>query len=287
MKIITLSTCHNRKKLTLNSLQSINNQVFDNEIILENIIVDDGCTDGTSFEINKKFPSTKILRGNGGLYWAGGMRYGWNEYIKHQEFDYLYVYNDDVELFDDSINKLIKSSIEYKNKGVLIHAVVGSFKNKETQITTYGGLVRSSHWHPLRFKRIDPDEASNKEVDVLNMNGCLIPIETLKKIGFLSDYFVHNGADFEFGLKVKKNNGINILCPTYIGHCERNPLMDEFTIDRSSLLNSYKKLLSIKNEPLLQRHSFYKEHAGMAWFILFIIPYLTLPIKYLLAKMNK
>ena len=118
------------------------------------------------------------------------------------------------------------------------------------------------------------------------MNGCLIPKETLINSGFLSDYFVHGGADFEYGLKICKAGGEVILAPTHIGVCDRNQVMDNYLIQCRSLSEGYKTLLSEKKEPLRQRFIYYKKHGGNFWILLFIAPYLSLLFKYHFSKLR-
>ena len=47
--------------------------------------------------------------GSGNLFWAGEMRFGWNQYVKNQYSDYLLVFNDDIVLYSGVLNKLVST----------------------------------------------------------------------------------------------------------------------------------------------------------------------------------
>lgn len=282
MKIVTLATCHNRREKTLRALDALNSQEFSADAQLHHVIVDDGSTDGTSDAISKIYPAVEIIRGTGDLFWAGGMRYAWNFCVKNKCFDYLFLYNDDVELDQNAIQKLVEVALSYQeannNRELL---VAGSFRNADYQ-TTYGGLVKKNKLHPLRFQLVDPLESGFRAVETINMNGVLISKATLNRAGFLATYFIHNGADFEYGLRLKRLDIAVLLAPSYIGRCDRNNKNDHFIENAHSLFDAFKTLVSEKNHPIRQRYIFYKDYGGPLWVIYLLIPYLALPFKFFL-----
>lgn len=286
MKIVTLTTSHNRRDHTLKALFSLNLQDLPKCVEINHVLVNDASTDGTVEEVRNNFPDVEIINGAGDLFWAGGMRFGWVKSIQHKNYDYLFVYNDDVILERNAIRKLIETSqIFVEEGGVIDHVVVGSFTNKDKSKTTYGGVKRSSKWHPLRFEVVDPDNSYYKLVDSLNMNGALIKVDVLNKVGFLSDYFIHSMADFEYGLRVRSNGGKVLVCSGHIGCCEENNEGNISMNNALTIIDSYKELLSVKRQPFRQRKLFYKEYAGLFWIILWLMPYMTLPFKFVFRKL--
>lgn len=287
MHIVTLTTSHNRCEKTLSSLEDLHQQLLPAGVTIEHVIVDDGSTDGTTHAIKSHFGDVEVLKGSGALYWAGGMRYGWQRAVKFKSFEYLFVYNDDIRLVKDGLQRLLSASRTYLEKGGNPkHVVVGAFKDTETGCTTYSGLNRTCLWHPLRFRKIDPPHQEFVEVETMNMNACLISKSAINEVGFLSNYFIHSGADFEYGLKVQQAGGKSILAAGYFGFCDRNESQDNFISSSTSLVNCYCRLLNLKKEPLKQRAQYYKNHGGFFWVLLFLVPYITLPIKYYQAKMR-
>ena len=288
MRIVTLATCHNRREKTLSALNDLYAQELPEWVNVEHVLVEDGSTDGTAAAVAERFPDVEIVPGAGKLFWAGGMRYGWEQAVRGKMFDYLLVYNDDVRLETSALQRLLKTSEEYvADGGVAEHVVVGAFRSSTCEETTYSGVVRSSRWHPLRFRKVDPLEKNYQIVDTVNMNSCLITKKALALVGFLSSFYNHGGADYEYGLKLRKSGGSIILAPGYSGICDRNYEQDNFISNSSSLKEAYYKLLSTKNQPFKQRLSYFKRHGGRMWVIYFWAPYLTMPVKYLKQKLFK
>lgn len=284
--IHTLATCHNRKEKTLASLTDLHRQELHEGVTLEHTIVDDGSSDGTCEAVSHRFPAVEILQGHGSLYWAGGMRYGWEQSVKTRKFDYLFVYNDDVRLNTGALNHLISTSSCYlSNNGVQRHAVAGAFTDSIGELTTYSGAVKTTSWHPFRVQRIEPPKTGFKFVDTMNMNGALISRPALSAVGFLSDFFIHGGADFEYGLKLNKVGGKVLLASGHIGSCDRNSTKGTELEPGITLMESYRRLCSVKGQPPVQRLKYCRQYAPWLWPIIWASPYIQLPIRHSLKKL--
>ncbi|WP_115009608.1 glycosyltransferase family 2 protein [Synechococcus sp. N5] len=286
MKIVTLASSFNRKKYTLESLASLHRQTLLSSVELVHVLVDDNSSDGTLEAVESRFPSVHVLKGNGDLYWSGSMRLGWN-YITDNIFsiDYLYVYNDDINLFSNAIYELLKLSQSFHDPNS--HIVVGAFCDGITNQVTYGGLRRSSWLHPLKFSLVEPHKTQSLSLDTLNMNSALIPFHILNTIEFIPAYFIHGGADYDFGLRARKRGFYINLSNSYVGTCSRNFHKENWLLASSSLLDSYRTLCSAKHQPINSRFHYYRSHGGAAWFILFLLPYISLPFKFILYRIKK
>src|SRR5260370_19050493 len=69
-------------------------------------MVDDGSTDGTTEAVSRQFPRVRVLRGDGSLYWVGGMRKAMAVAMAEQFDLYLWL-NDDTRLFRECIAQLV------------------------------------------------------------------------------------------------------------------------------------------------------------------------------------
>ena len=86
MKIAVLITCHNRKAKTVACLHALFANDLPKDYSLEIFLVDDGSTDGTEQAVRGRYPKVNIIKGDGNLYWNGGMRVAFADAIE-QGFD--------------------------------------------------------------------------------------------------------------------------------------------------------------------------------------------------------
>lgn len=91
MKIAVLLTCFNRKEKTVACLRSLYETYQDSQssVDVEVFLTDDGSSDGTSEAVSSLtpfFPLT-LLKGDGSLFWRGGMNNSWRTAIKKGGFD--------------------------------------------------------------------------------------------------------------------------------------------------------------------------------------------------------
>ena len=89
MHIAVIITCHNRKEKTLHCLTNLfeaKKAYGHNEVRLAVFLTDDGCTDGTAEAVDQLFDRHEIhiIKGDGSLYWPGGMRAARREALKEK-----------------------------------------------------------------------------------------------------------------------------------------------------------------------------------------------------------
>jgi GT2 family glycosyltransferase len=274
MKIIALTTCFNRRDMTLRTLDSLYRQALPEGCCLHVCLVDDASGDGTSEAVMSEFPNVTLLRGSGDLFWAGGMRFGWEHFVRQQDMDYLLVFNDDVDLCPNAVERLLAAAAAVTASGCDIYAITGAFREPETGSIAYGGVVRNSWWHPLRFGKITPTDTL-QDCDTLNMNLALINIHALESIGFLSRCFRHAKADYDFGLRLRSAGGRVVLAPGYMGECSTNSMKGTSSEPGLSFIERWHRLTSIKEQDLRERAVYYRKHGGVLWFLYWMMPYVT------------
>lgn len=272
MRVLALATCHNRRTLTLRALECLHRQSLPGGTTLQVCLVDDGSTDGTGEAVRLRFPSVVLLHASGNLFWAGGMRYGWAQYVRAQDPDYLLVFNDDIDLRDDALNRLLSVATSLEMEGCTAFAVAGAFCDPESGHVAYGGVVRSSWWHPLRFAKVRPNDTI-QECHTLNMNFSLLSRGALRSVGFLAGDFVHSKADYDFGLRLRAAGGRVVLAPGYMGNCRRNEMEGTSVEGNLEIAERWRRLTSVKEQPPRERAIYYRRHAGILWPVFWVLPY--------------
>ena len=93
LRIAAVMAVHNRRDLTLACLDSLRAQQLAGDT-LDVFVLDDASTDGTAAAVLERHPDVRLLRGNGQLYWNGGMRRAFGEAMA-ADYDYYLWMNDD------------------------------------------------------------------------------------------------------------------------------------------------------------------------------------------------
>jgi GT2 family glycosyltransferase len=240
--IAVLLTCHNRKDKTLQCLQALYaQQGLEVNYHIEVFLVDDGSTDGTTKSIQNQFPAVNIISGDGNLYWNRGMHKAWQTASDTKDYDYYVWLNDDTFLFKNALRCLLNSAQFSNDKSV----ICGSTLSLETNSISYGGFSKDS-------KMLIPN-GKLQEVYAINGNCVLIPRYVFKTIGLLDKRFPHAIGDFEYGLRIRKNNLSSFISEEYIGSCEGSDKLPLWCSPLASFNQRVKSLYS----PLGNSHPYY------------------------------
>ncbi len=205
---------YNRIEKTLNCIKSIYSSC---QADFDIYLTDDNSSDGTVEAVNLNFPNTKIIKGSGNLYWAGGMRSSWLASLK-MEYDGYLLINDDTVLLPSLFSSLFVTddySIRvFSKRGVY----VGTTISPKTNEITYGGrkLLNRFLYKTERVFR----EGEVLECDLTNANILFVSKEVVREIGILSVDYIHGSADFDYSLFAKKNGIPVLVMPQICGYCE-------------------------------------------------------------------
>lgn len=273
-RIAALLTCYNRKTTTLSCLKQLLGQILLDRVELTVFLVDNGSTDGTADAVRNGFMQVRLLRGDPSLFWAGGMRLAFDQAIK-DDFDYYLWVNDDTQPNSNAVAHLLATynSIVQKfgNKAI----VVGSTRDPGTGQHTYGGAVRCSRHHPLKFRLVEPGDEP-RACDTMNGNFVLIPRAVVSEVHNIRADFRHAIGDFDYGLRAREQGCTIWIAPGYIGTCRRNSPRGTFLDKTLSLRTRWQKMLSIKGLPMKDYCAFARQHGGPFWPIFWLLPYLRL-----------
>jgi len=275
--IATLITCHNRKEKTLACVEALLKSTLPEGFSLDVYLVDDGSTDGTEQAINERYPQINIIKGDGNLYWNGGMRVAFNAAMD-KGFDYYLWLNDDTLLYSTALESLIKTSNQLEiqeGKGVV---VVGATQDESSGRISYGGVVRPSKWRLTNFKLVSTKDAPVK-CETMNGNCVLISNDIAQRMGNLEPKFVHAMGDLDYGLRVGYAGFSVWVMPGFSGTCSNNPATGSFNDTRLYVAERIRKMLQPKGLPLAPWRIFTQRHTGILWPIFWLWPYAKIIVK--------
>lgn len=241
-KAAVILTVFNRKDITLQGLRSLYRaiKVLGDGYSFDIYMTDDGCTDGTGEAVHKEFPQIHIIKGDGSLYWSGGMRKAWQAAINSGiDYDYYLWFNDDVELCDDSLQTMF-NAIRQKGPNCIIS---GAFCDHNRRVS-YGGKTENE-------EIIEPN-GECQVVRRMNGNLVLIPKIVSKSIGIIDKKYKHGLGDYDYGCRAQLKGFIVLLTPKYVGIVDRHdvPTKDYF-MKKYPFRKRWNQLYSPKESPFI------------------------------------
>jgi Predicted glycosyltransferases len=222
MEIAVLLTCYNRKEKTLTCLDSLYHAI---ERVQEHnftiYLVDDGSTDGTGDSVRSQFPAVKVIESEGNLFWAGGMRLAWNSALAEKEYDAYLLLNDDVVLVESFILNILNTNSHSIKKTGQSGIYCGSTVDKESGNTSYGGLRIVKNNFRVKTTLLNPTD-NPQRCHLANANILWISNDVTKKIGILSNRFVHCLADYDYTLTANEHQIPLWIIPGVGGYCSND-----------------------------------------------------------------
>ena len=284
--ITVLLTCFNRRAKTLAALEALFKQGGAGAAFTLNVfLVDDGSTDGTGDAVRKAFPLVHVIDGTGDLYWNGGMRRAFEGAVEHS-FGYMLWLNDDTDLNNDAIMRLLETTRLLAQQGHDKTAVFGSTCDPRTGDLTYGGFQRR-RGPILRLQHVGPDQNHPREVTTIAGNCALVSKAAVDAVGNLEPRFFHAWGDVDYGMRLRDAGGSVWLAPGYLAQCDPNPAAQQWRDDpnlslrdRLTHMNSFRGLYP--PDWLL----FIRRHGGVTWPLAWAIPYVQLITRHLRFKLS-
>jgi GT2 family glycosyltransferase len=224
MKIAVLLTVFNRVDKTIQCLDSLFQSVVNQEnMVIDVFITDDGSTDNTEEQIKRLFPypNIHILKGDGNLYWNGGMINSWKAALKKGGYDgYLWLNNDTTLhhcLWDELVEADKYSRSRFGQGGIY----VGSTTDKDKTKQTYGGFNFEGKW-VLRQRFVYPDRISFQNCQCAHGNITCISHDVVKREGIFYEKYIHSGADHDYTYQAYKHGQPLFVMRKYVGICEND-----------------------------------------------------------------
>jgi GT2 family glycosyltransferase len=272
MRIAVIITCFNRRQKTVACVDSVLAQSAWREAGIEFFITDDGSKDGTSEALLQRCPKLRLLKGNGCLFWNGGMRLAWAAALK-EDYDFFLWLNDDTFLYPDALREMLETHARSMRTSGKAGIVVGS-THDENGHTSYGGELQMSRLRPLTLVQLDPT-TEIQECDTFNGNCVLVSRAAAEVLGNLDPGFAHAMGDTDYGLRAKKAGIPMWVMPSYAGRCVNDGHLSGSFSDRSlPLAVRLDKILSPKGLPWRSWLIVCRRHAGYLWPVYWMWPYL-------------
>lgn len=269
MRIATLITCHNRKAKTLACLEALFQNTLPDGHSLDVFLVDDGSTDGTEQAVRERYPKVNIIKGDGNLYWNGGMRVAFAA-ASEKDFDYYLWLNDDTLIYQDTISKLLSTAQSLDRQSVSI--VVGTTHAYFGGSPTYGGLRRIGTGFSHKAELVVPQTVAI-ECEQMNGNCVLVPRQIAKHVGNLDKFFIHNLGDIDYGMRAIAAGYKLLVMPGYAGICSKNDASGTHLDKQLGLRQRLTKVFSKKSFPVIPWLIFTWRYGGPIWFLYWIKPY--------------
>lgn len=278
-EIAVLLTCHNRRIKTLACLQSFYDSAKPENFEFDIYVVDDGSTDGTTDALQQYYPNITIIKGDGDLFWAGGMRLAWGVAMAKKQYHAFLLLNDDVLLSENFLSKLIITEEfvlkEYGKTGIYSSSTIDA----ETGDFTYGGYNVVKKLLKMRIHIVIPTEFPQR-CDLVNANILWVSRETVDVIGILDNKFTHAIADFDYSLRAIKKGIPVYLTPDFGGVC-----VNDHTSTRESATLSLKERIAYLKSPKGFGYREYLYYIKRHFPLFLPIEFVTLWIRTLFPKL--
>jgi GT2 family glycosyltransferase len=261
IRLTIVIAVHNRKNTTLQCLQQLARQTFQDFSI---IVVDDGSADGTSAAIRQFFPSVTVINGTGNWWWTRsvneGIRYALDQHASH-----VLLLNDDTYFTSDYLAQ-VNSEITLNPESVIGSLNLTSEKPHRVYFSGASKLntllFRYERYHKTFSLYQDDEKVSRFPSVYLPARGALIPATVFSTIGLLDEVrFPQYASDVEFTLNAHETgfdmyvcSGLKIFTPvdsTGSGDIYKKESFFKFL---SSFGNKYAKRHLFTNLQLIRNH---------------------------------
>lgn len=208
MKVAIIIPVFNNLKYTKTCLQSFTQLVYEingKKVEYIPIVIDDGSSDGTEDWVQANYPNVPLLKGDGNLWWSGGVNVGVEYALTSLNCTHVLLWNNDIVSADNYFHELSKLIIS-----VADDIIIGS-KISDTavppNIWSMGGMYNTKNGDKFMYGLDRPVPEITEgylSVDWLPGMGTLVPRKVVEKIGYWNakDFPQYHGdSDYTFRAK--------------------------------------------------------------------------------------
>jgi GT2 family glycosyltransferase len=278
LRIAAVMAVYNRRDMTQTCLDSLRAQQLLGGT-LDVFVLDDASNDGTAAALVERHPDVRLLRGDGQLYWNGGMRRAFGEAMAG-DYDYYLWMNDDTELDDGVLTVLLRTERELRERGHGPVIVAGTTRHPDTGELTYGGQVRLSGWRRVSWTLVQPG-TEPRPCETMNGNTVLISRAVVERVGNIDPAYVQQMGDFDYGLRARAAGCEVWVAPGTVGTCASHPPRQT---DLQPLRRELARLWSVKELAPRPWLVFTRRWAGPFWPIYWLSPYIQRSLGLVLQR---
>ncbi len=201
----------------MNCLSSL----FEQDVDMEVILVDNASTDRSQIEAKRRFPKIKLLQMEENLGYAKGC----NEGIKASRGKYILILNPDVVLLPGALSNLLSFAEKHPEAGIIgpqlldfdgkLQMSCRSFPSYET------GIFRGTFLEKLlprsrslsRYLLSNWDHSTPRYVDWVSGAAMLLRREFLQEAGIFDETFYMYCEDVDMGMRAKEFGWKVLYCP--------------------------------------------------------------------------
>ena len=233
-KVFILTPVYNRVKTTLEFVDCLEKQTHKN---FQLVLIDDGSSDGTSEMVVDKLSHTKVIKGDGSLWWAGSLQKGY-EWLKSEKInsdDSVLIINDDT-IFDERFLEHGLNWLKEKSKSLLI---AECFFLETKEIFDRGVFFDDRR---CTFRSAE----DNSEINCASTRGLFINAADFIDLGgFYPKLLPHYLSDYEFTVRASKK-GYSILSDPEVKVWTSNMTSGIRGLDNGRFWGSLKKIFFSK-----------------------------------------
>jgi GT2 family glycosyltransferase len=249
MKLSILVPVFNNLNFTKKCLTNLKHEIDQtkvDDLSLDIVVINDGSTDNTASWVKANHPEVHLLKGDGNLWWSGGINKGVVYSLDELNADYILWWNNDILAKENYFNKLY-NILKTNSTNTLIGSKIISIKGD--QIFGIGGIfdpvkgIRYMIGNEVPLKKDIFHEPI--EVDWFPGMGTTIHKSVFQKIGLVDEKNFpqyHGDSDFTYRARI---NGYKLIA--YPSLLIENDMENTGLEHEDSFNNLMQSLTSIKS----------------------------------------
>ena len=175
--------------------------LLNSNIPIKVLAIDNASTDNTVELIKRKYTDVEILENRTNLGFGKANNIGLAR-VLNENVEYAFLLNQDAWIASDTIQKLIKVHLLHSELGILSPVPYdGEGLNLDRQFNLYYKEPHDLSKIDLNDKKLTP-----YKVPFINAACWLVPLNTIKKVGFFSSLFFQRGEDKDYTQRCEFHN---------------------------------------------------------------------------------